>query len=811
MPLFYLSLAFLIGIAVGPFLNQPASRLFLLAALCLLISWALACLIGARWQVVHRFKGLLTRFNLSPDAIPATAIRLLPGLMLVSGLLGAGHYAVRQPDFANPAFIGHHNDSGERVTLTGILIEPPDERDTYSNLRVEVEALRPANGVLHSTVHGRVLAGVPSGGDFAYGDRLVISGHLATPPQDELFSYRSYLAGQGIYSYLSFAEAALLESGQGSPIGQTIFALQHHAQTILYQLFPDPEASLLSGILLGIETGISPDLKDKFRDTGTSHIIAISGFNITILGAIFTARFSRILGERGGALMAIVAIGLCTLLVGADAAVVRAALMGALVIIARRLRRGQAALNTLALVAALMAYHNPLVLNDPGFQLSFAATLGLVLYAEPLSELFRRQALVYLRISTVEKITPPISEFVLLTFAAQLTTLPVVIYHFERLSLSSFLVNPLVLPVQSAIMILGGLAVLAGLVWMPLCALLSLPVWTLTAYTIRVVEYFGQYRAGVLVLGPLSGTGIAGLSALLLTATRALRTPPPARRYDHHILSGLRWLATPLTLAVLIGLGAIIWRQALAQPDGNLHVSLLDVEGGEAVYIQSPSGLRLLINGGVSTVRLSEALGRRMPLGTGGLDALIIASADQDSLSALPRLVERFPPELVLWSGLPTASRAAGQLAETLLNLDLTMTPAEAGQSLDLGGDAWLDVLSAGKRGAVLLLRWGEFRMLMPIGATFEDLEGWRMGADMGPVSTLLLADSGHQASNPVEWLARLRPQVVLLSVDAGNQDGLPHTEVLEALEGYNLLRTDRDGWIQLSTDGEQLWVQVQD
>jgi competence protein ComEC len=809
MPLFYLCVAFLLGIATGPYSPFAANPLFVAAGVSVVAGGAASQLtLGSSWIRAH--ESLLARLALSPAALPVPALRFLPFLMMAAGFMGAGRYAASRPDFSDPAFIGHHNDSGERVTLTGILVEPPDTRDTYTNLRIEVEALRPANGVLHSTVHGRVLARVSQDTDYAYGDRLVITGKLSTPPEAEDFSYRSYLAGQGVYSYLPFAEAAVLEPAQGQPIWRAVFALQRRAHTMIYTLFPDPEAALLAGILLGIETGITPDLKAAFRDTGTAHIVAISGFNITILGAIFTALFSRVLGERAGALLAIVVIGLYTILVGADAAVVRAALMGGMVIIARRLRRGQAAINTLAFVAALMAYANPLVLNDPGFQLSFAATLGLVLYAEPLTEAFRRRALVYLRISVVDRITPPISEFVLLTIAAQLATLPIVIAHFERLSLSSFLVNPLVLPVQSAIMILGGLAVAAGLIWLPMGSLIGAPVWALTAYTIRVVELFGRFREGVLVLGPVNAWGVALMFAVLILGTTSAQIRPPLERSGRFMLAGLRRAVNPITLILVVALAILVWRQVLSQPDGILHVTLLDANGGEAVFIETPGGQCLLINGGVSTVQLSDALGRRMPLGSGGLDALIVASTQDIHIQALPRVVERFVPEQVLWSGLPAASRAGSWLEETLVELKVPVSQAERGHRLELGDGVWLDVLAAGPRGAALLLTYGHFRMLMPIGATLEDLESWRMGADLGPISALLLADSGHRASSPAAFLQALHPELVLLSVASGDRDGLPHAEVLDILAGYPLLRTDQDGWIQLSTDGDQLWVEVE-
>ena len=151
-------------------------------------------------------------------------------------------------------------------------------------------------------------------------------------------------------------------------------------------------------------------------------------------------------------------IGIYTVLVGADAAVVRAALMGGLSLYARQLGSRQDGLNSLGFVAAVMALFNPSVLWDVGFQLSFMATLGLVLYAEPFSQAFIRAASRKLTEETAQRMAGPVGEYVLFTLAAQLTTLPVMVYTFRRLSISALRVNPLILPAQPAVMILGGLA-----------------------------------------------------------------------------------------------------------------------------------------------------------------------------------------------------------------------------------------------------------------------------------------------------------------------------------------------------------------
>jgi len=115
-----------------------------------------------------------------------------------------------------------------------------------------------------------------------------------------------------------------------------------------------------------------------------------------------------------------------------------------------------------------------------------------------------------------------------------------------------------------------------------------------------------------------------------------------------------------------------------------------------------------------------------------------------------------------------------------------------------------------GPRGAVLLIEYKNFRAVLPVGMSFEALDELRNGASIGPVSVLSLANSGYAASNPPEWITNLNPELVVLSVDAADENGMPDGEVLETLNGFALLRTDENGWIEITTDGTQMWVNVE-
>ena len=784
LPFFWLSLAFLVGIVFAGQVSLTYDIWAILTGIFLLL--ALRPRKPAAW------------FHLSAKTY------LIIVLSLVSFCLGGLNYQLRQPKI-DAFHIVWYNDREYDLLVTGILDEPPDYRDTYTNLHLKVEAVDTGSGDL--PVEGELLARVFPNETYQYGERIRIRGKLVTPPENEEFSYRDYLARQGIHSYMSQTEVTRLPGEGGNPIRKAIYVLKDKALKNIYLIFPDPEASLLSGILLGVDTGLPNDLQQAFKDTGTAHIIAISGFNIAIIAGLFFTLFSRVFGQLRGSILAILGIAIYTVLVGADAAVVRAAIMGGIALLIRLLGRRNDGLNALMLSAVIMAIFNPFIPWDVGFQLSFFATLGLILYAEPFQSWAVNVITRYTSPGTAQKIAAPISEYVLLTLAAQLTTLPIMAYHFKRISLVSLIANPFILPVQPAVMIVGGIAVILSLIWFPLGAVAALGAWPFIAYTIRLVELFNQLPNGVIILGNFSLWLVILFYAVLLTWTLARR---PIIEFFYNQQNNLPTVPAITVTTALTVLVMVTWRAAFTAPDGNLHITFLDVGSADAILIESPGGRHILINGGPSASLLSDGLGRRLPPLNRHLDWLVIASTQENQLSGLPRVVERLPPSNVLWAGNVEASFSARNLEEWFVDNNIPVTKAETDSELDLGNGAMLRIVNVNPRGAVLLLQWDEFRALLPVGMNFDAQEEFHFGKDIKTTSLLLLADSGYAPTNPPEWIANLSPQLIVLSVAAGDPDGLPHESTLDAIEDYPILRTDFNGWIEISTDGRQMSVKVQ-
>jgi competence protein ComEC len=782
LPFLWLSLAALGGILLADWLAWPGWV------------WAVGC--GLAFSALVLAKTLPKSIGFTHRLRKWTGAdqRLPRAVLVLMFFLAAWRYAAYQPKIT-PNHTAYYNDRG-RVEMTGVVVEDPDQRDTTVNLTLEVESLRllvdTAGGDTLPEVEGLVLVQTSPGGDWAYGDRLVVRGSLQTPSESGDFSYRDYLARKRTLSLMSYAQVERIDTDAGNPGKAWLLDLRQRGSETLQILFPPPESDLLAGILLGLDEGLSPQLQEAFQRTGTTHIIAISGFNMAILAGLFSGITARLFGRKWGALTAILGISGYTILVGAEAAVVRAAIMGALGVFGGMFGRRQNGLNSLGLAALAMMLQNPNIPWDVGFQLSAAATLGLVLYAQPLEERFVALLSRRLPEEQVQRWAGPVSEFFLFTIIAQWLTLPVMAYHFEGVSWLAIFVNPLILPAQSLVMILGGLAMLAGMILPGLGQALSVVALPFVSYTIRVVNWLGALPVGewqVPAFHPLWLVLYYGLLFFLTLFPRETRQ------------KALQKVLTPqVGVLVLFGLVALTWRHALSRPDGNLHLTLLDAEG--TVLVQSPNGAAVLIGAGSRPSELNQNLGQMLPAGQRRLDALLVGSTYRDDLNALTGALDRYHPELVLWNGHPEVNQTARQVYSQLRTGEVIFYSMEAGQTLLIEDSLLLRVLWTGDRGAVFWLEWENFSALLPAGK----VEDHWLDVPAAP-DVVILPDGVDKESLEVDTLTLWNPAVILLPLTESELPVQGEHPVLAALREYPLVTTVDYNWIRVNTDGVSLWV----
>ena len=746
-------------------------------------------------------------------------------LSLLMMTLGAARFLLAEPRI-DERCAAAYNGVGW-VTLEAVVVGQPAERDTFTNLRVRAERLTLPDDTVRE-VKGFVLVRAHRYPRRVHGDRLRVSGLLKAPPVFEAFSYREYLARQGIHSLMERVEIELLAEGRVTTPRGCLYGLKRRAQSMTATMLPEPQAALLTGILLGVEAGIPEDLMDDFEATGTSHIIVISGFNITIVAGVFAGLAGRLLHRRRALLMAMAAVAVYTMLVGASAAVVRAALMGALYLFARYVGRQSYAPVSLSAAALLMTAWNPNALWDRGLLLSFAATAGLLVYAEPLEELLEHGLAAVTSADRAQQIVGLVSESLPVTVAAQLTTLPILMESFGWLSPITLISNLLVLPAQPSVMLFGGLATVLGLLLEPLGRMIGWVAWLFLTYTIEVVRLTARLPwASVPV--QVENWMVWGYYVVLGCATWWLRTTPLGRRAL--VADARDWLSSRLESKLLVGATGVVLALAFCAwrglPDGRLHVHVLDVGQGDAILIQTRSGRQLLVDGGPCPSLLPTRVGRRMPFWDRSLDAILLTHPDADHITGLVEILERYTVDTVVYREMGCTESICERWRELLDEREAAVYCGEAGLSMAFDQGVRMEVLHPGPKllagngfndnSLVLRLSYGEVSVLLTgdIGAAAE-----RQLLTDGVVleSTVLkVAHHGGCSSSTPDFLEAVDPAVAVVSVGEDNDFGHLCEAVLQRLEWRlraggeegRIYRTDTHGTVEIVSDGARVLVET--
>jgi len=383
-------------------------------------------------------------------------------LMLAFGVWRSHEIMSRRPSEISQSFI-----VGQKADFNGAVVEEPDRRSDF------------AQYVLKNERFGRILVKTNLYPEYFYGDILKISGNLEKPENFSGFDYQNYLAKDNIFLISRNPEITLLNRPESLNFYAYLLILKKNFIAIIDKILSEPKSSFLAALLVGARRTLPDNLTSAFNITGTSHIVAISGYNISIISIMMLNFLSYLLLPRRLIFwIVIISILMFTLIAGAGASVVRAAIMGGLLVLAGREGRFYLVTNAIVFAGAAMLFANPYLLRyDTGFQLSFLAALGLIYLAPHFNRWFAG--------------LPNFLSFranLSATLSAQIMTFPIIFWEFGRVSLVATLANVLILPAIPTTMLFGFLSGLSGFISLKIAEILILPAWFLLSYQIFVVK-----------------------------------------------------------------------------------------------------------------------------------------------------------------------------------------------------------------------------------------------------------------------------------------------------------------------------------
>ena len=741
------------------------------------------------------------------------------GSVLLRVALGAAFDATST--VAQPLPAGH----GSWVAQVEDLSTPSgDEQRAFVRLRA-APGTEPA-----ATPTWRVYAWLPRYPALVPGDLVTVEGQLDTPPADAP-GFAGFLASRAAAGTLKAVSLELLEHGSG--VRPAVEQLRWSIDELLSRALPEPEAGLAAGILVGLRERVSRAVADDFTTTGLTHVVAISGWNIALVAGIATSLLRATgLGRRPRSLLVMAAIVGYTLLAGAEASVVRAAVMGGVVLLAREGGRPADATAALGLACWCLLLVDPAMVTDIGLQLSLAATAGLLALGGPAEAGVRRLA--------AGRAPRWFCETLGVSLAAQLATLPLILFHFGRLSLISPLANLLVAPVVPLAMLGAFVGALLGLVLVaPAMGLLLAPLSLLAWLPLAAMVRGGTLLAGIpfasLELpGPLglAGAGIA-LAALLAclhlvgrprsgsAAAAGIRDGPSPRPPGGSTARG----ASKRRRLTAIGAGglllAVLATILVARQGVLLRVSVLDIGQGDAILVEASGGQRMLVDGGPDPDLLVRRLDERIPLWDRHIDLVVLTHPHEDHAAGLAGLTPRYRIDRIAETGMASEGAGVRALRTIARGRGIARVRLVQGETFDLGR-AHVEVLwpplaalpgiapSTGRAindtSIVLAIGVGRQRLLLT-----GDLEDDRdaallevLPADGRRWDLLKVAHHGSATASSGPLLAVLRPRLAAISAGLGNDYGHPATATLERLAqvGATVWRTDTQGTLSVALDG---------
>ncbi len=452
--------AFFMGIGAGDLLNCKLVNVFLIVGL------SVAVFLIIRWGFGKVF------------------VRLFLVLLCCFGL-GSGRFFWAEPQFTVNN-VGFYRDIDNGIVLEGVLASEPEFRNNAQYLLLEARKL--VLPFKEMDVGGRVLIKTKPFPRFFYDERLLIKGNLLTPAEFEKFSYKEYLAKDNIFSVMYNPYISVINDSGGRDFFGLIYYLKDQIKNRAEAFVKEPGASIVIGLLIGARASIPQNILDDFQRTGLTHILAISGYNITLIINIFALIMSKS-GRRSRFWITTFMIGVFAVLTGLSASVVRASIMGILVILATYMGRKGGGLQLLLLSGMLMVMSNPMILlRDISFQLSFLSTAGLLILLPLIEKYFKN-------------LPPFIAESLSVTLTATVFTTPIILLNFGKFSIVSPFANVLFLPLIPMIMLVSFMVIVASLIFTPLAQLFAAVCFLLTTILLDGVSYTAKIPFAMLESG----------------------------------------------------------------------------------------------------------------------------------------------------------------------------------------------------------------------------------------------------------------------------------------------------------------------
>ncbi len=637
---------------------------------------------------------------------------------------------------------------------------------------------------------------------YDFGKRLAIECILEKPDSRRNpggFDYRAYLLQKGIsaVTYADSSRVVELGGSSGNLIKGTGLKIRQRVVNTLKKSLPNQQAALLSGMLIGARDDMTDTMEEAFSKAGLTHIMAVSGANVAFITFPLLFVFKKLrIGRNTGYVITAFAVTGFMFITGFEASVARAVIMALIIIFGKLIKVEPDIYTSIAAAAFFLLVYNPLLINNIGFQLSFSATLSIVAFYGIISKKLH-----------IPGIPKAITNTAAVTIAAQIGVIPITVYHFNVVSIISLITNILVVPITAVVTILGILIAAAGQISLSASTFLGFINSSFLSFILLVAKVSSSLAFSTIrvVTPSAAAIGFYYLSVLFF-----LRIKPKynfrLRLYHYTTLAG-----------VIIGI--LLIKSFIP---GHLEITFLDVGNGDSVFIKTPGGNTLLIDGGRGGKKYDNGERVVVPClmhnGSVNFDMIIASHGHSDHIGGFDYLLDNIDVKfLIMPKSEDSALKKLGKKAQVK---GTDVIELEAGDIIYLDNDIEMSVFNPGKNSSVkgnnnsLVIRmvYKDFETLFTgdmeniAEKDIMDVYGIQLSSDI-----LKVPHHGSDTSLKGDILEYINPSIAVISVGS-NSYGHPSDDVLKRLysKGTQVFRTDTDGAVTVLTNGGKIKVKRQ-
>ena len=780
-------------------------------------------------------------------ALLKKATRVIAVLLALSsvvvGILDINLYLYKDP---GPRHIINYIGK-EKLIVEGKIVENPDVSTDRAGLIVSADRLIHDDIII--PVEGLVLLSINGSQEFKYGDFVRFKTKLKRPHSFQnpgSFDYVKYLRYKGIMArgFIKDSSAiVVLRENQGNMPKIYLEKMRRNLKRLIRDNSSSPEGEIIQAMILGDQREIPKEVMDKFNKTGTTHIIAISGFNIGIIAflSFFVIRLImksstylllRLNILKVSAICAIVPVIIYTLIAGMGVSVVRAAIMAVTFIIAIILGKERDLYNSLALAALIILVIYPPSLFDVSFQLSFMAVWAILFISPRLTSVIPEGELGGSSLYRImmKKIIKNIYIFLIVSLSATIGTLPLIVFYFNRMSTIVLLSNLIVVPIMGIVTIPVCMAIILAAPFSHMLALLFLDISSfLVRVSVSLVDFFASIPGSSVFVTTPTLPEITAYYLFLIAAVKLIDFRKPAEMIVFKFRSSIRPLWYRVTLVALVIFIAADAIYLYIRDNNSLKVTAIDVGQGSSTLIRLPGGKKMLVDGGGSYENIFD-IGKYVVAPylwherIKSIDIVVLTHPHPDHLNGLLYILSNFDIKEV-WSNGETAEiETYDDFVKIINEKNITHRFISEDTSHVTVGNTMINILNPSKPinlrndmprkfdktnndAIVLKLTLGNVTILLPSDIS-EPTETRLVKSSKNLKSQIMLVPHhGGLTSSTTSFLNGVKPEIAMISCGADNVYNDPRPDVLKRYlrNGVKILRTDMNGAIDITTDGNKI------